>query len=76
MQGIRAVFFAASGIALLALAALFTASLTVALLGVLAMTGLARMVSARLKPVPVKAASRNSGQGRIWNDGRGTIIDL
>lgn len=76
MQGIRAVFFAASGIAALALLALFTASLTIALFGVLAVGSMVRMVSARLKPVPVKAKARSETHGRIWNDGRGTIIDL
>ena len=78
MQGIRTVFIAASSIAVLALAALFTASLTIALVGSLAVLSLARAFSARVKPQPirVKTDPRQEAQMRVWNDGRGTIIDL
>ena len=78
MQGIRTFFFAASSIAILALAALFTASLTVALIGTLAVLSAARLLSARLKPapIPVKPCQREQQNMRVWNDGRGTIIDL
>jgi hypothetical protein len=79
MQGIRTFFIAASSIALLALAALFTASLTIALVGTLAVISLARVFSARLKPapIPVNPRHRQSHENmRVWNDGRGTIIDL
>lgn len=78
MQGIRTLFIAASSIAVLALAALFTASLTVALVGTLAVLSAARLFSAKLKPAPIPTRSRQSQERdmRIWNDGRGTIIDL
>lgn len=78
MQGIRSFFIAASGIAILAMAALFTASLTVAFVGVLAVLSVARLVSARLKPapIPVKTRGRQQRDMRVWNDGKGTIIDL
>ncbi|KQO73962.1 hypothetical protein [Rhizobium sp. Leaf262] len=78
MQGIRTFFFAASSIAVLALAALFTASLTVALIGTLAVLSAARLLSARLKPapIPVKPRQRDQQNMRVWSDGRGTIIDL
>ncbi|MES5046105.1 hypothetical protein ABVB72_12595 [Rhizobium nepotum] len=76
MQGIRSFFIAASGIALLALAALFTASLTVAFIGVLAVLSVARLLSARLKPAPIPVKRRNQRDMRVWNDGKGTIIDL
>jgi membrane protein implicated in regulation of membrane protease activity len=76
MQGIRSFFIAASGIALLALAALFTASLTVAFIGVLAVLSVARLLSARLKPAPIPVKRRNQREMRVWNDGKGTIIDL
>ncbi|XUY26554.1 hypothetical protein RMR21_013380 [Agrobacterium sp. rho-8.1] len=78
MQGIRTFFFAASSIAILALAALFTASLTVALVGTLAVLSAARLLSSRLKPapIPVKPHQREEQSMRVWNDGRGTIIDL
>lgn len=75
MQGIRSFFIAASGIAILAMVALFTASLTVAFIGVLAVLSAARLLSARLvSPIPVKP--RNQRDMRVWNDGKGTIIDL
>ncbi|EGP58299.1 hypothetical protein QYR00_11605 [Agrobacterium tumefaciens] len=76
MQGIRSFFIAASGIAVLALVALFTASLTVAFIGVLAVLSAGRLLSARLKPAPIPVKPRNQRDMRVWNDGKGTIIDL
>lgn len=70
------IFIAASGIAILAMAALFTASLTVAFIGVLAVLSAARMLSARLKPAPIPVKPRHQRDMRVWNDGKGTIIDL
>ena len=75
MQNVRALFIIVSAIAVLAVAALLTASLTVAFAGILAVLSIGRAVSARLKPVPVRA-NANKQPMRIWNDGRGTIIDL
>ena len=77
MQGIRTFIIAASSIAILALAALFTASLTVAFIGVLAVISAGRLLSSRLKPAPIPVKRR--GQQRdmhVWDDGKGTIIDL
>lgn len=76
MQGIRSFFIAASGIAVLAIVALFTASLTVAFVGVLAVLSAARLLSARLKPTSIPVKPRNQRDMRVWNDGKGTIIDL
>ncbi|CUX35338.1 hypothetical protein G3A56_11845 [Rhizobium oryzihabitans] len=76
MQGIRSFFIAASGIAILAMAALFTASLTVAFIGVLAVLSAGRLLSARLRPAPIPVKPRNQRDMRVWNDGKGTIIDL
>ncbi|AXV16856.1 hypothetical protein CYG48_14865 [Neorhizobium sp. SOG26] len=75
MQNIRAFLVIVSAIAVLAMAALLTASLTVAFAGTLAILSIGRAVSMRLKPVPVKAKAKQD-QMRVWNDGRGTIIDL
>lgn len=75
MQNIKALFIVVSAIAALAMAALLTASLTVAFAGILAILSIGRAVSARLKPVPVKAKTDKRDM-RVWNDGRGTIIDL
>ncbi|RWX74542.1 hypothetical protein EPK99_24055 [Neorhizobium lilium] len=75
MQNIRALFVIVSAIAVLAAAAFLTASLTVAFAGILAILSIGRAVSAQLKPVPVKVKA-NQREMRVWNDGRGTIIDL
>tara|TARA_R110002020_G_scaffold46441_4_gene132060 strand:+ start:677 stop:1021 length:345 start_codon:yes stop_codon:yes gene_type:complete len=75
MQNIRSFFLFTTGVALFALAALLTASLTVAFMGIVGAIAAGRLLSARLKPVPVKAKAQKSDL-RVWNDGRGTIIDL
>jgi hypothetical protein len=75
MQNIRVFFVIISAIAVLAMAALLTASLTVAFAGILTVLSMGRALSARLKPVPVRAKT-NKREMRVWNDGRGTIIDL
>jgi hypothetical protein len=75
MQNIRAFLVITSAIAILAAAALLTASLTVAFAGILAILSIGRAFSQRLKPVPVQAKA-SQREMRVWNDGRGTIIDL
>ncbi|MBW6424490.1 hypothetical protein KX729_23860 [Rhizobium sp. XQZ8] len=75
MQNIRAFFVIVSAIALLAMGAVLTASLTVAFAGILALLSIGRALSMRLKPAPVRAKA-NKREMRVWNDGRGTIIDL
>lgn len=75
MQNIRAFFFIVSAIAALAAAAFLTASLTIAFAGILALVSIGRALSSRLKPVPVRAKATRRDM-RVWNDGRGTIIDL
>ncbi|MGF9566294.1 hypothetical protein [Neorhizobium sp. JUb45] len=76
MQNIRAFFLAVSGIAVIALVAVLTASLTAAFAGMLAIFTGIRLLSSRLKPVPVRATTAKPENMRVWNDGRGTIIDL
>ncbi len=75
MHNIRVFFVIVSAIALFAMAALLTASLTVAFAGILTVLSIGRAVSARLKPVPVRAKT-GKREMHVWNDGRGTIIDL
>ncbi len=75
MQNIRSFFIIVTAIALLAAAALLTASLTIALMGTLAILSIGKALSSKLKPVPVRAKNRQSDM-RVWNDGRGTIIDM
>jgi hypothetical protein len=68
MHNIRVFFVIVSAIALFAMAALLTASLTVAFAGILAVLSIGRAV-----PVRAKTDKREM---HVWNDGRGTIIDL
>lgn len=75
MQNIRSFFVIATAIALLAAAALLTASLTIAFMGTLAILSIGKMLSSKLKPVPVRAKNKQRDM-RVWNDGRGTIIDM
>jgi hypothetical protein len=75
MQNIRSFFVIVTAIAALAVAALLTASLTIAFMGTLAILSIGKALSSRVKPVPVRAKAKQSDM-RVWNDGRGTIIDL
>ncbi|MBB3611559.1 hypothetical protein FHX11_004520 [Rhizobium sp. BK602] len=78
MQNIRSLFIALAGITVFAAMALFTVSLTLAVGGILTVLLAARAISLRMKPAPVRAKANNAQQRemRVWNDGRGTIIDL
>ncbi|HEY0123563.1 MAG TPA: hypothetical protein VGC14_17735 [Rhizobium sp.] len=77
MQNIRSLFIALAGITVFAAMALFTVSLTLAVGGILTALMVGRAISLRMKPVPVRAKANNGQREmRIWNDGRGTIIDL
>ncbi len=75
MQNIRSFFVIITAIALLAAATLLTASLTIAFMGTLAILSIGKMLSSKLKPVPVRTKNKQSDM-RVWNDGRGTIIDM
>lgn len=79
MQNLRSIALAAAGIVVLAVAAAFTVSMTLIAAAVLTLTLAARMLTLRPKKAPVYARARNEAKGhemRVWNDGRGTIIDL
>ncbi|MGE7370549.1 hypothetical protein ACQKKX_16015 [Neorhizobium sp. NPDC001467] len=76
MQNIRAFFLALSAVAVIALVTVLTASVTIAFAGMLMIFTALRLLSARLKPVPVRTGNGKTKELRIWNDGRGTIIDL
>lgn len=76
MQNIRSLFIALAGITVFAAMALFTVSLTLAVGGILTVLMVARAISLRMKPAPVRAKTNSQREMRIWNDGRGTIIDL
>jgi len=81
MQSIRTLLLTAAGIAFTLMAFVFTASLGLALAGIISVLMIASALSARFLPKPVRAranreTSRPAREPRIWNDGRGTIIDL
>lgn len=82
MHSIRSIFLAAIAIVIAAATFVFAASLGLALAGIASVVMLGSWVSARLQPAPVRAkvyarADRpGQREPRIWNDGRGTIIDL
>lgn len=78
MQNLRSLGLAAAGVAIVASAAVFTLSLTVLVGGLLTISLLTRMVTGRLKESMAYARTSKTAPKdmRIWNDGRGTIIDL
>lgn len=76
MQSIKTFLLAITGFAILATVVLLTASLTFAVGAVLSVLLIGRAMSSKLKPVPVRAKNRQADDMRVWNDGRGTIIDL
>lgn len=81
MQSIRSVLFTAVAITITLAAFVFTASLALALAGIAAVVAIGSAIAARLNLKPARTTARpTSGPApremRIWNDGRGTIIDL
>jgi uncharacterized membrane protein (UPF0136 family) len=76
MKNIRSLFLALTGVAVFAGLALLTVSLTLVFAAILTVFLAVRVISTRAKPVPVRATADRGKPMRIWNDGRGTIIDL
>jgi hypothetical protein len=77
MKNIRSLFIALAGAAVFAGLALLTVSLTLAFAAILTVFLAVRALSLRTKPVPVRATTTDGRKPmRVWNDGRGTIIDL
>ena len=78
MQNIRSIFFMLAGATVFVAMLLFTFSVTLAVGGILTVLMVGRALSMKMKPAPVRARARTDGKRemRIWNDGRGTIIDL
>ncbi|WFS00621.1 hypothetical protein [Rhizobium tumorigenes] len=76
MKNIRSLFLALTGVAIFAGLALLTVSLTLVFAAILTVLLAVRVLSTRAKPVPVRATANGTKPMRIWNDGRGTIIDL
>lgn len=82
MHSIRSIVLTAVAIAIAAATFVFAASLGLALAGIASVVMLGSWISSKLQPAPVRAKvyarANRPGQRepRVWNDGRGTIIDL
>lgn len=76
MNTLRTLLFGLLGIALIAGTMLFTASLFVVFAGVAALSLVARALLPAPKLAPAYTRTRKNNEMRVWNDGRGTIIDL
>lgn len=78
MSNFRSIALAVGGVAVIAAAAVFTLSLTLVAGAIVTASLFARMLSGRRQEQRAYARADNTGKTemRIWNDGRGTIIDL
>lgn len=81
MQRIRSAVFTLFAMLVAGATFLFAASVGLAIAGIVAVLMLGSLVARKLEPAPVRAAARRRPapgrrEPRIWNDGRGTIIDL
>jgi hypothetical protein len=82
MRSLRSFLFTLGGLTFVAVAALFTASLGIAIAGAATVLLFGQWLSAALtsrpQPRPIYARTRQQEERRmrIWNDGKGTIIDM
>lgn len=83
MRSIRSFLLTLAGLTFVAVLALFTASIGLAIAGAITVLVFGQWLSSLLsdKPAPVRAYARAKGrreqdQMHIWNDGKGTIIDM
>lgn len=82
MKTIRSVLFTAIAGAVALAALVFTASLGLMLAALLSVVLVGSALAGRLQPRPLRADVRTGPRGdmrqprRVWNDGRGTIIDM
>ncbi len=82
MQSIRSIFLATAAIVIAGATLVFAASIGLALAGIASVVMLGSWISAKLQPAPVRArvyaraGKPGQREPRVWNDGRGTIIDL
>ncbi|MDX3928327.1 MAG: hypothetical protein QHC90_21300 [Shinella sp.] len=81
MQSIRSILLTAAAIVIAGFSLLFAASVGLAIAGIAAVMIIGSAIAAKLQPAPVRATVRTRRQAgqrepRIWNDGKGTIIDL
>ncbi len=78
MHGLLSLLFAAGSVVVLGFLGFVTLSFGLVLAAILSLTMAARAMMPQQKPVHAKAEMRRPGEQvtRIWNDGRGTIIDM
>ncbi|MBB4065472.1 hypothetical protein [Gellertiella hungarica] len=78
MQSLISLLFTAGSVVALGFLGLVTLSFGLVLAAILSLTLAARAMMPQPKPAPVKATPNRPGERvtRIWNDGRGTIIDM
>jgi len=83
MRSLRSFLLTLAGLTFVAVAALFTASIGLAIAGTVSVLLLGQWLSALLshKQAPVRAYARartraEQDRMRVWNDGKGTIIDM
>ena len=83
MRSLRSFLLTLGGLTFVAVAALFTASIGLAIAGAVSVLLLGQWLSSLLtdRPAPVRAYARaekrrEQDRMRIWKDGKGTIIDM
>lgn len=86
MRSIRAFLITLAGLTFVAVVTVFTASIGIALAGVATVLLFGQWLSSILsgherRPQPARAYARRTGEQargeiRVWNDGKGTIIDM
>jgi hypothetical protein len=83
MRSLRSFLLTLGGLTFVAVAALFTASIGLAIAGAISVLLFGQWLSSFLNsaPKPVRAYARPQSRReqerlRIWNDGKGTIIDM
>lgn len=83
MKSMRSFLITLCGLTFVAVVALFTASIGLAIAGSISVLLFGQWLSSLLtnKPAPVRAYARartrrEQDQMHIWNDGKGTIIDM
>lgn len=77
MQNLRVFGLVGLGVVALMATAVLTVSITLIAGAILSATLAFRMLAFKQKPVPVHARRRDEAKPmRVWNDGRGTIIDM
>jgi hypothetical protein len=84
MQRIRSIIFTVFAMLVAGATLVFAASVGLAIVGITAVLMLGSLLAAKFQPTPVRATARarneraatGQREPRIWNDGRGTIIDL